>query len=177
MTWYWFPDNTVLSNFASVGRLPLLEETLRGRGRWVEAIAAEAARSAHFLPDLASIAQSGWLGAPIEINNRAEIAQIERVRRAVFGGSPQEPLRHLGEAQTCHVILNWPTFVGSYWLTDDRDAQEYARRQGITTRDTMDVVSEAVVEGCCSRDEGFKVLHQMLQEGNYLRVPGHPSHL
>lgn len=52
MTVYWFPDNTVLCNFASVSALPLLESILRGRGRWVEAIAAEAAKSAMIYPDL-----------------------------------------------------------------------------------------------------------------------------
>ena len=33
---YWFPDNTVLINFACVSRLDLLEEILRGRGRWTD---------------------------------------------------------------------------------------------------------------------------------------------
>lgn len=177
MSLYWFPDNTVLCNFAAVSRLSLLEAALRGRGRWVEAIEAEAAASARFHPDLAGIARAGWLGEPIEITALAEVEQVERVRRAVFGGSPNEPLKHLGEAQTCFVILNRQEFVGSCWITDDRDAQEYARAQNITTRDTMDLVSEAVVEGCCSRDEGFKLLHQMVQYGRHLRVPKHPSHL
>jgi hypothetical protein len=34
MTLYWFPDNTVLCNFAAVDGLALLEQILRGRGRW-----------------------------------------------------------------------------------------------------------------------------------------------
>ncbi|WP_326644633.1 hypothetical protein OG884_10810 [Streptosporangium sp. NBC_01755] len=177
MTWYWFPDNTVLCNFACVSGLPLLEEVLRGRGRWVEAIAYEAERSSRIYPDLATIARERWLGDPIEVDDAVEIDQIERVRRAVFGGSPNEPLKHLGEAQTCYVILNRMEFAGSFWITDDRDAQEYAHARGITTRDTMDLVSEAVADGCCTRDDGFKLLQRMRQEGRYLRVPPHPSHL
>ncbi|GAA2490405.1 hypothetical protein GCM10010406_28160 [Streptomyces thermolineatus] len=45
-TW-WFPDNTVLCNFAAVDRLPLLEKVLDGRGRWTQAVAHEARRVAH----------------------------------------------------------------------------------------------------------------------------------
>ncbi|GAA1289934.1 hypothetical protein Psi02_16340 [Planotetraspora silvatica] len=177
MTWYWFPDNTVLCNFACVDSLPLLEKTLRGRGRWTEAIAFEAAQSSRVYPGLGAIAGGNWLGDPIEIDDPEENRQIERVRRAVFGGSPRQPLKHLGEAQTCHVILNWAEFTGSHWITDDRDAQEYARAQGITTRDTMDLMSEAVADGCCTGDDGFRLLHQMWQEGRHLRVPRHPSDL
>lgn len=177
MSLYWFPDNTVLCNFAAVSRLPLLETVLSGRGRWVEAIAAEVEASSRFLPDLRLISAGGWLGDPIEITDLEDVRQIERIRRAVFGGTATEPTRHLGEAQTCHVLLTRSTFTGSLWITDDRDAAEYARRQGITTRDTMDLVSEAVVDGSCTRDEGFKLLHRMVACGRHLRVPEHPSHL
>jgi hypothetical protein len=133
--------------------------------------------SARYYPSLANIANDGWLQDPIEVVDPQEIQQVERIRRAVFGGAANEPTKHLGEAQTCQVILNWNEFSGSYWITDDRDAQEYARGQGIVTRDTMDLISEAIVEGHCTRDEGFRLLYGMKQNGRYLRVPLHPSHL
>ena len=177
MSLYWFPDNTVLCNFAAVSSLHLLEEILRGRGRWVEAIAWEAQRSVREYPDLAAIARDGWLDAPITIVNLAEIEQIERIRRAAFGGSAQEPLKHLGEAQTCCVILHRESFAGSFWITDDRDALEYAQARGITTRDTMDLISEAIADGVCTHDEGFKLLHLMRYVGRHLRVPDRPSQL
>ncbi|MEU6716679.1 hypothetical protein ABZ897_34880 [Nonomuraea sp. NPDC046802] len=177
MTWYWFPDNTVLCNFAAVSRLRLLEEILRGRGRWVEAIEAEASKSKAIYPELGMVSQDGWLGEPIEITDLNESRQIEQVRRAVFGGSPQRPTQHLGEAQTCHVILNWSQFRGSFWITDDRDAGEYARARGITTRDTMDLFCEAAVEGLCSAEEGFKLLHEMTRLGRHLRLPNRPADL
>ena len=47
-----FPDNTVLCNFAAVDRLDLLKSVLGGRGRWTEAVAYEASRSAAKLPPL-----------------------------------------------------------------------------------------------------------------------------
>ncbi|WP_433413985.1 hypothetical protein ACQP1V_32745 [Microtetraspora malaysiensis] len=176
MTWYWFPDNTVLCNFAVVRKLPLLRQILRERGRWTEAIAFEADRSARYYPDLRTVAVEGWLGEPIEIDIE-EAHVVERVRRAVFGGTRQEPLKHLGEAQTCHVIRHWPEFTGAYWITDDYDAQEYARNVGITTRDTADLISEGVSEGYCSRNDGYKVLQLMRQEGMHLRVPPNQAHL
>ncbi|MEV0590865.1 hypothetical protein [Nonomuraea cavernae] len=177
MTYYWFPDNTVLCNFAAVSELPLLEKILRGRGRWVEAIAYEAERSSRVYPELSSIARDQWLGEPIEVDDPKAIREIDAIRRAAFGGTLREPLKHLGEAQTCYVMLNWPQFARSYWITDDRDAAEYARARGITTRDTAEIVSEGVQDGCCARDEGFKLLHQMREAGRHVRLPVHPSHL
>ncbi|MEV4011923.1 hypothetical protein AB0J35_15585 [Nonomuraea angiospora] len=177
MTWYWFPDNTVLCNFASVDSLPLLRQILRDRGRWTDAIAYEATRSARFYPDLSKISVDGWLGEPIEIDDPLEVDRVERIRRAVFGGTRHEPLKHLGEAQTCHVIHNWAEYVGSYWITDDRDAQEYARRIGITTRDTADLISEGITDGCCSRGDGFSLLQLMRMRGRNLRIPPNQTHL
>ena len=55
VTTYLFPDNTVLCNFACVGRLSLLRTVLNGRGRWTSAVAYEASRSARFIPSLNSI--------------------------------------------------------------------------------------------------------------------------
>ncbi|WP_083501656.1 hypothetical protein [Sphaerimonospora mesophila] len=176
MTWYWFPDNTVLCNFAAVDELQLLRRILRERGRWTEAIAYEVSRSAQFYPDLRSVASDGWLGEPIEIDID-DAQQVERVRRAVFNGKQQEPLKHLGEAQTCHVIRNWPAYAGSYWITDDYDAQEYARNIGITTRDTAELISEGVNDGCCSRSEGYKLLQLMQQRGRSVRVPRSQANL
>ncbi|GGP03921.1 hypothetical protein LDL08_29320 [Nonomuraea glycinis] len=174
---YWFPDNTVLINFACVSRLDLLKEILRGRGRWTDAIADEAARSARFYPDLADIAREAWLGDPIEVTSSQEQLLVERIRRAAFGGPADQPRKHLGEALTCHVIRSRPEFSASFWITDDRDAAEYAKGQGIATRDTQDLISEGVQDGCVSRDDGFKLLQEMSRLGRAVRVPPSPSSL
>lgn len=47
-----FPDNTVLCNFGTVSRLDLLRKVLDGCGRWTEAVAEEARRSAAYVRDL-----------------------------------------------------------------------------------------------------------------------------
>jgi hypothetical protein len=78
VTQYWFPDTTVLCNFASVERLPLLRQVLDGRGRWVEAIAHEVGKSARFHPALASVEPDGWLREPIEITDPDACGYVTR---------------------------------------------------------------------------------------------------
>jgi hypothetical protein len=171
MTEYLFPDNTVLCNFAAVHRLDLIKSVLRGRGRWTEAVAFEADRSASKLPSLRGLAAKGWLDEPIEITRETDIQTINRIRRAAFGGTDDEPLKHLGEAQTCYVIKNWAEFAGSWWISDDGDAVRYARRQGITTRETLDLMSIAVVDGDISARDAFDLMRQMADSDRYLRLP------
>jgi len=111
-----FLDNTVLCKFAAVHRLDLLKVFLRGRGRWTEAAAHEGRRYARYLPDLGTVEDEGWLGQPIEVDNPAMVAKVEHLRRDVFGGSSVEPLKHLGEPQTCylvHEVARWRGRGGS----------------------------------------------------------------
>lgn len=177
MTEYLFPDNTVLCNFALVGRVDLLETVLRGRGRWTAAVAYEAERSIRAIPALEDLVREGCLGEPVEITSEKDVQRVNRVRRAVFGGTDAEPLRHLGEAETCHVILNWTEFAGSWWISDDAEALRYARRQGITTRETVDLMSSAVADGDADADDAFLLLQTMADEGRSLRLPASAEEL
>lgn len=176
-TW-WFPDNTVLCNFAAVDRLSLLEKVLDSRGRWTQAVAHEAACSARYLPRLHAVTADGWLGEPIEIDDPRETELVDRLRRLVFAGDPRRPLQHLGEAETLVLIQNRPEFAGSVWVTDDGEAGRFAHRKGITVRDTVDIVREAVVEGLVVAHEGHRLLHAMTEQGRHLRgVPRRPEDL
>jgi hypothetical protein len=166
-----FPDNTVLCNFAAVDRLDLLKSVLGGRGRWTEAVAYEASRSAARLPPLLRLPSESWLDEPIEITNPEDVQTIARIRRAVFGGTDDQPLKHLGEAQTCHVIKNWPSFTGSWWISDDGDAIRYAKFQSITTRETIDIFSIAVADGDIGAAEAFGLMKQMAACDRHLRLP------
>ncbi|MGW2117047.1 hypothetical protein [Streptomyces zhihengii] len=174
----WFPDNTVLCNFAAVDRLPLLEAVLDGRGRWTQAVAYEAEQSSrHHLP-LRGISEDGWLGDPIEITDSRELTEVERVRRAVFGGTASQPLKHLGEAETCVLITLRPELQASVWITDDRSAGTWARRRGITTKETYDLVNEAVVDGLITSQDGHDLLGAMVSAGRHLhRVSRRPADL
>jgi hypothetical protein len=171
MTEFLFPDNTVLCNFAAANRLDLLKSVLGGRGRWTEAIAYEAKRSARYLPALAGLHKSGWLGKQIEITTELDVQNIEQLRRTVFGGTPEEPLKHLGEAQTCYVIRAWEEFAGSWWISDDRESLRYARRQGLITRETLDLVKIAVANDDMRAVDAFKMMTHMVNRGRRLRCP------
>ncbi len=167
-----FPDNTVLINFGTVDRLNLLEAWLRGRGRWTEAVADEARRSGTFVPALQGLEAAEWLGTPIEIDDAAAIAEIERLRRNVFGGRTAKPRQHLGESQTCYLIKNDPVWAGSWWLSDDTDANEWAQFQGFVTRTTVGVVTELVADGDLTAVNGFELLHAMVAAGREnIRLP------
>ncbi|MEW1642099.1 hypothetical protein [Streptomyces sp. NPDC091219] len=165
----WFPDNTVLCNFAAVDRLNLLEKVLDGRGRWTEAVAAEAEQSTRYWQKLGQVTAGGWLGEPIAIDDPAETAAVDRIRRVVFGGSRSRPLQHLGEAETLVVIEQRSGFANSVWITDDGEAGHYARRKGITVKDTVDIMREAVVDGLVLADAGHGLLMGMEQAGRHLR--------
>jgi hypothetical protein len=171
MTEYLFPDNTVLCNFGAVKRLDLIESIFRGRGRWTEAVAGEASASAQWLPALRDLASAGWLDEPIEISRPRDVQNVDRIRRVVFGGTDDQPLKHLGEAQTCYVIRNWDEFAGAWWISDDRDALDYARGQGITTRETIDLMNMAVADGEMSAVDAFALMQQMADSDRHLRLP------
>lgn len=171
MSEFFFPDNTVLCNFAAVDRLGLLKTITDGRGRWCEAVAYEASRSAATWPALAALFAEGWFDEPIEITSDVDVRAIERIRRAVFAKRGDGPLKHLGEAQTCYVIKNWKRFSGAWWITDDREALRYAKFQGITTRETADLVAIAAVNGDITALDGFTLLKRMTECDRVLRLP------
>ncbi len=166
-----FPDNTVLCNFAAVHRLDLLQGFLRDRGRWTEAVAHEARQSVRYLPGLATIDSGGWLGEPVQIDDPDAVARVEHLRRDVFGGSSTEPLKHLGEAQTCYLVREVRLWKGAWWVSDDRDAVEFARGQGITTLETVDVVRHLVADGDVSTSSAFDIMRSMVGAGRHLRMP------
>lgn len=173
-----FPDTTVLCNFASIQRLDILTEWLRDRGRWCEAVEAEAQKSANFWPDIgALLGPASPLGEPISIDDEQLLNRIEGVRRSVFGGSTTEPLKHLGEAQTCILITETPEYVGSWWITDDADAYEYAQRRHITTRRTRDIMAAIVADGDLNAAAAYDLMMEMSARGRNLSLPSSAAEL
>ena len=115
-------------------------------------------------------ARWGWLGEPIEVTSESDIQRsadpaggLRRHRR--------KPLKHLGEAQTCYIIKNWAGFAGSWWISDDGDAVRYAKFQGITTRETIDLMNMAVADGDISARDAFNLMRAMADSDRYLRLP------
>ena len=171
MAQWLFPDNTVLCNFAAVDRVDLLHTFLSDRGRWVEAVAAEAQKSVGYLPDLSRLVMGKWLGEPIELADPAHIRRVEVIRRDVFGGRSSQPLKHLGEAQTCFLIHEVDAWRGSTWISDDRDALEFARFQNISTMETIDVIRWLVASYDLTAPEGVAVMRAMADADRSLQLP------
>ncbi|GAA0460922.1 hypothetical protein ACFQ2B_08085 [Streptomyces stramineus] len=171
MSEFLFPDNTVLCNFAAVERLDLLRMVLDGRGRWTQAVAREARNSAKWLPALNELRQQGWLGEAIRVTEQADRDAILRIRTAVFGGRADRIFQHLGEAETCHVIVNWDRFASSWWISDDKHSLSYAAEQGIFTAETIDMVRLAVKGDLITAQEGFELMQQMKERNRNPRMP------
>ncbi|MEU0208367.1 hypothetical protein [Streptomyces canus] len=171
MSEFLFPDNTVLCNFAAVDSLELLRAALDGRGRWTAAVANEAQSSANWIPALLGLEQQGWLGEAIRITEAEDLDKIFDERSAVFGGTPERLLKHLGEAETLYIIKQWDHFAGSWWISDDRESLRYAQRQGIVTAETVDMVRRAVGAGHVTAQDGFDLMKQMWDEGRRPRLP------
>jgi hypothetical protein len=75
------------------------------------------------------------------------------------------------------VIEHWPEFNGSWWISDDKEALRFARFRGITTRETIDLVSMAVLNGDLPMREGFELMQAMSERGRSLRVPASAADL
>jgi len=76
---------------------------------------------------------------------------------------------------TCYVIMHWKQFAGAWWISDDREALRYARFQGITTRETFDLLSEAVVNGDIRADDGLALMKEMAAAGRNVKRPASAS--
>ncbi|MDN5765000.1 MAG: hypothetical protein L0H96_01850 [Humibacillus sp.] len=169
-TWV-FPDNTVLCNFAAVGRIDLLRTFLGERGRWAEAVAAEARKSAGYLPALAELVGGEVMGEPIEVLDPSHIRRVEVIRRDIFGGRANQPLKHLGEAQTCFLIHEVDQWHESTWISDDRDSLNFARFQNIPSLETIDIMSHLVADYEVTAADGMSIMHAMEEADRALRLP------
>lgn len=173
----WFPDTTVLCNFAAVGKLNLLRDLLDGRGRWTEAIAYEISRSARVIPALGDIPGDGWLGDPIAIS-LDESMRVEAIRVAALGGARADPLQHRGEAETCYVIRHVTGIPASVWITDDEAAYDFGGQLGILTWDTRTLVEHLIADGTLNPVEAFALLIAMLDaDRSPRRAPANPREL
>jgi hypothetical protein len=129
------------------------------------------------MPALNSIAVDGWLGEPIEITSDADIRRVNQVRRVVFGGTDDEPLKHLGEAESCFLIKERAEFAESWWITDDQEALRYAQFRHITTRETIDLMTIAVINGDIAAQQAYDLMLAMADKDRSLRLPSSPRQL
>lgn len=169
---YWFPDTTVMRNFARVRQTDLLFEVIGSAGRCVQAIAHEIRDAATVTgyDDLRKVVDQKLLGDPIEIVEIPDVLLVQYIRVDELGGRRSAPRENLGEAETLFVLRTVPEFVESFWVTDDVAAYDFGRRTGMATLSTRDVVAIAVGKGLVSLEFGYELLVKM---GSRDRVLAH----
>ena len=171
---FFFPDNTILINFAIANQLSLLRSYLSERGRVVAAVRREIINSSGMVPHLNSVDTNAWFGNAIQITADGDIRAVESLRVNRFGGSKEEPLKHLGESQTIHLMSTDSEYGLSRFLTDDEDAYRIAKRLNIVTRHTVEVFREMVAFGEVSAEDAFESLVAIRESPYDRRLLEHP---
>jgi hypothetical protein len=162
-------DACTLSNFATVGRLEILEIRYGYRARWTETIQYEVRRGLPADPSLQQILGAGWLGQPVEVDgDRKALREIENIRRGL-GGSQADPLQHLGEAEIMyHLGRREPSGI---FVTDDRPALDFARNRGLFTLDTSQILAECFQQGEIGCPDAYDLILEMFERNRGVRVP------
>jgi predicted nucleic acid-binding protein len=165
---FYFPDNSVLINFAVVDSLELLIAYLCGRGRVTQAVAAEIKKSIERVPHLREFDVERHCGRPIELTTEADGRAVLQLRKR-FASRNDPPTKHLGESETLHVISTRNEFATSRFLTEDRDAYRVAGSMGVLCSNTMQVFQYLVARGELDSAEAFALL-QLIAESPFDRT-------
>lgn len=162
-------DTCTLSNFAVVDRLDLLRGRYGHRARWTETIKWEITRGLPRAPYLQRVLDARWLGDPIEISgDPATLTEINNIRRGL-GALTQDQTQHLGEAEIIYHLQF--VEVGAFFVTDDREALDFARRRGLHAFDTHKVMEECFAFAEIGCPEAYELLLRMADVDRGIRVP------
>lgn len=118
-----FPDASALRHILAAGCAELARDTWDGDAYWTEAVAAEIPAGEQHRLD--------WLPEPIEVAEPDEIATVERLRRAVFGGAPDRPTDHLDKAQILFLITACGQLQNAIWVSAEPTVLDFARRRSL----------------------------------------------
>jgi predicted nucleic acid-binding protein len=134
---FFFPDNTVLNNFAIIGQMKMLAKLIGDRGHWCATVAQECRKGAGY-PGLEEMATAdGIFGEPLYP------VGADRINIGILREKMAEPgddaTKHLGEAETI-VIIQSQGFHRSFFVTDDVGAQREAKLAGIATVTTWQIL-------------------------------------
>jgi len=142
-------DACTLQNFAVVDALSVIEQRYGGRVIWTEAVAHEVRRGLPAEPLLQRVldCQDAWLGQPIEFRQPRQLIAIDLIRRGL-GGTDNEPLQHLGEAQSIYAVEE-ADVRDRLLISDDRPCADFAMRRpsGVRVLDAADILAEAFAMG------------------------------
>jgi predicted nucleic acid-binding protein len=157
-----FPDNTVLVNFALIGRVDLLETLVKGRAAWTLTISGECHRSAaepglealHRMPEI--------FGAPL-IPTPAERIDARLLRERI-AGTDFRPGASLGEAEAIAMITS-RAIARATFVSDDAVAREHATARGISVYSTMDLLRLAGRVHLLSSDDAWSCVEILRGHG------------
>lgn len=157
-----FPDNTVLINFAYIGRMDLLEQLSNGNGAWCGTVAFECDRQSSKLSLPTMLDAHRIFGDPLYPESPAEHidTQAFRVLLAKPGDSPK---MHLGEAETISIVAN--RGLSAIFASDDVEAGRLAVTHGISIATTWYLLKMTVRVGFASRDEIWGYVLKLANEG------------
>lgn len=145
-----FPDNTVLINFAIIGRVDLLEKLANGNGRWCLSVSQECAKSARIDGLAALNGVRDFLGEPLEPTPAELLAT--RVLRDSMAAPGDRPTKHLGEAETIAIVTSRDLQSTAIFISDDTGALIHAEVHGLRIADTWDLLDLAERVGMISRE-------------------------
>jgi predicted nucleic acid-binding protein len=165
----WFPDNTVLCNFASVSRMDLLHEFLGTHGRLAQSVEAEARASIAHWPLVEVVFRDGWFPPGVAAARSGEPERVETFRTVRMFGDPMKPLEHLGESETFVLIQGRDEYRGATFITDDHDAYRVVGRLGVNVKDTVDVLQHLVGWNSLTASEAYDLTLEMEFRGRELR--------
>lgn len=174
MTPLFFPDNTVLINFAHLNRIDLLEQLAGENGRWCATVARECAQSAQIqgleaLDDVPAI-----FGEPLRPETPVEHLDTVTLRDdlAKPGDAPHH---HLGEAETLAIITRRQ--LHGIFVTDDRSARMLAAKHNVGTATTWDLLRLATRVGLVDENTVWGYIQTLgsLERGQPPGVHDRPS--
>lgn len=146
-------DASMLSAFAVVGRLDLLEARYTGRAAWTIEVQDELTRGLAETPSLSDALTANWLGEPVRC---LRVDEIERMRRRL--GSGLRDRRHLGEAASIVVASS----RGWILACDDRDAVTVARSENIRIITTAAILRACIQDSVIALDDAVQLLDAMI---------------
>ena len=145
-------DNTVMSNFALIGRANWLRDVWPGMLVTSEDTWAELQTGVR----LSRVPEADWSWLTV-----LALTEAERELR-------DELMPPLGEGEAACLALACRR--GFAFLTDDRAARREARRRGVPLSGTLGVLKSLVDEGRVSLEEADKALQQMISLGYHSPV-------
>lgn len=146
-----FPDNTVLVNFALINRVDLLERLANSNGQWCASVEMECVKSAK-IPGLEALTDvPAIFGEPLRPTAvEHSDARLIRDDLARPGDLRQQ---HLGEAETLAIITRRQ--INGIFVTDDSSARTVAARYGVRTASTWELLRLATRVGFIDADTAW----------------------